>query len=291
LPPAINPKAAKEEKIRRKMERNIEAAKKYPLTSFVITKAGDPRMGIFEKIFSEDFRETSKGGKKLTRDEKSEAKEHARSLIAKEGKWIFVATRATPSVITNKKGKKAVTLVDTPIGFVTFRIIMAGGGSSDTAFVVERLFVDRKYRDRKLAPRILLRALGRAYKSNPNITRMFVHDPFQFKKMGGTLEHMRKKGWIGSIEQEKDMMRVSIELNPSVLEEEVAVINAFDRYKEGPKIRKPLDRARLALARKKYNQARDIRDEREQTMRKAYQRPEYRIKAMLVDKPVRRPRH
>jgi hypothetical protein len=252
-------------------------AKRHPLNSFVITRADDPRMQIFNEIFFQNVSEVSKKGRELTSVEKRKAEQDARALIAEEGQSIFVAIEKVPVISANEKGKTRVKFVERPIGYVGFRVAMGEGMAlSDAVFIAERVFLSEGRRDLKLAPRLLLRALGRAYDKWPTLARMVVRDPYGFKFMKGTVEHMRKKDWVGGVKYLTDRNAISAELNLNALDEELSVIRAYDQYTKSKKWQKPAERIRLALTRRRYNRARALREKRKELMKETYKRPDYK---------------
>ena len=118
-----------------------------------------------------------------------------------------------------------------------------------------------------LSTRILLRALGRAYEISPTLRYASLKDPFQFLTPK-IVESMRRKGWVGAVEKRMHRNDLFLELNPFVLEEEAGAIKAFDRFKTSSLLRKPIERARLAIARKRHTKNMKKREKREKQMKR-----------------------
>ncbi len=253
--PSVEPKVKKHSKSQKLKAR----AQGIALDSFVLSDLKNAeRVRLFQEIFKEDFKERSNEGRPLTAGQAIHAEKLAKEIVSREKKRVCVIT------VKDKMRKKAVE----PIGFVTFNIRMAAGmNSSETVFEGHRIFLKEDYRGLELSPRILLRALGRAHQLSSTLRYASLRDPFQFLTPK-IVESMRRRGWVSAVEKRMHRNDLFVELNPFVLEEEARVIRAFDRFKASSLLRKPIERARLAIERKRYRKNMKEREKREMQLKR-----------------------
>ncbi|MCX6802279.1 MAG: hypothetical protein NT067_04165 [Candidatus Diapherotrites archaeon] len=226
-------KNAKE--IAKKMGRRSALNKR--IDSFVLTEeeANPKLLDMLVELRGQDYIEKIKHSQRpfLTSEERSTLANQAIAMmdgtapeeLHKRGmkQRFFVATIKE----THREGARIVTK-DVPIAYMIYWFTPGGKLRSD------RIFVSKRYREKRYGARIVWRCIGRAFMENPTLETMEIMDARRPYKTEGIVRELFERDFAKRYEiEEKNLV---LYLNRDELAKEAMLIRTYDRWRTSRRI-------------------------------------------------------